>query len=109
MNGPLRSHVCVHLEVGCIFRYFFCIFQLSIYLIVDNRIYTFFPLILVDDSSMQRFVKLLSATPTETLELITSPERVELEGQLSELGKDNASESCFVEAALEELIVCTCT
>ena len=68
-----------------------------------------FSFIFVDDSSMQRFVKLLSATPTETLELITSPERVELERQLSELGKDNASEGCFVEAALEELIVCTCT
>ena len=55
---------------------------------------------------MRHFVKLLSATPTETLELITSAEKCELEGQLRELGEDGVSERCFVEAALEELKVC---
>ena len=60
---------------------------------------------------MQHFVKLLSATPTETLELITNAERDELERQLSSLGKDDDSERCFVEAALEQLKVSglTCT
>jgi hypothetical protein len=51
-------------------------------------------------------VKLLSATPTETLELITGAERCELEAQLRGLGEDGMSERCFVEAALEELKVC---
>ena len=55
---------------------------------------------------MQRYVKLLSATPTETLELIVSPERQELQRQLSGLGEDGASEKCFIEAALEELKAC---
>lgn len=55
---------------------------------------------------MQQFVKLLSATPPETLDLITDAERCELEEQLSGLGEDGASERCFVEAALEELKVC---
>ena len=54
---------------------------------------------------MRHFVKLLSATPTETLELITSAERCELERQFSELRKDAESEKRFVEAALEELKV----
>ena len=54
---------------------------------------------------MQRFVKLLSATSTETLELILSPERHELKRQLSGLGEDGVSEKCFIEAALEELKV----
>ena len=43
--------------------------------------------------------------PTETLELITSVERGELEAQLRGLGEDGISERCFVEAALEELKV----
>lgn len=59
-----------------------------------------------DGSSIRQFVKLLSATPTETLELITGAERCELEAQMRELGEDGASERCFVEAALEELKVC---
>ena len=59
-----------------------------------------------DGSSMRQFVKLLSATPMETLELITSAERRELEAQLRGLGEDGASERCFIEAALEELKVC---
>ena len=58
-----------------------------------------------DGSSIRQFVKLLSATPTETLELITSVERGELEVQLRGLGEDGISERCFVEAALEELKV----
>lgn len=49
--------------------------------------------------------QLLSATPTETLELITNAERCELEAQLRGLGEDGASQKCFVEAALEELKV----
>ena len=55
---------------------------------------------------MRQFVKLLSATPTETLDLITSAERHELESQLKGLGEDGVSEKCFIEAALEELKVC---
>ena len=54
---------------------------------------------------MRHFVKLLSATPTETLELITGAERSELERQLGGLEKDAESEKRFVEAALEELKV----
>ena len=54
---------------------------------------------------MRHFVKLLSAPPTETLELITNAERCELERQLGALGRDAESEKRFVEAALEELKV----
>lgn len=54
---------------------------------------------------MHHFVKLLSATPSETLELITSAERFELKKQLRGLEKDEESEKHFVEAALEELQV----
>lgn len=59
----------------------------------------------LSDGSVNQFVKLLSATPRQVLDLITNPEREALEGQLANLGKDEVSEEAFIVAALEDLKV----
>ena len=79
------------------------LFHYLMYVHVDSFLCIFF---VTDDLSMRHFVKLISATPSEAAELITSIERSELEDQLIGLGEDGASERCFIEAALEELKVC---
>ncbi len=78
------------------------------------------------DVPINRYVKLLSATPAQVLELITGPERCQLISQLETLGSDEvghssvcgwsdssallqASERCFIESALEELEVLALT
>lgn len=50
-------------------------------------------------------MKLVSATPSQVLSLITGPERCALQSQLSELAKEEESERCFIEAALQDLKV----
>lgn len=50
-------------------------------------------------------MKLVSATPSQVLSLITGPERRVLESQLAELTKAEASEQCFIQAALQDLKV----
>lgn len=57
------------------------------------------------DSLVNQFAKLLSATPVQVLSLIIGPERRALEAQLAGLGKDEASEECFIQTALEDLKV----
>ncbi len=52
-------------------------------------------------------MKLVSATPAQVLSLITGQERRTLESQLSELVREDASEQCFIEAALHDLKVST--
>ena len=70
-------------------------------------------LFLHSDLSTSLYVKLLSASPQQVLEIITSTERKELECQLSNIGPDEISEKCFVEMALEDLkvglLLWTCT
>lgn len=55
------------------------------------------------DSCVNQFVKLVTATPLQVLSLITGPERTALENQLAELTKEEASEQCFIETALQDL------
>ena len=57
------------------------------------------------DSCTNQFVKLVSATPSQVLALITGPERVELEQQLAELTEQESSEQSFIQAALHDLKV----
>lgn len=57
------------------------------------------------DSRVNQFVKLVSATPLQVLSLITGPERSALESLLAELTEEEASEQCFIEAALQDLKV----
>ena len=57
------------------------------------------------DTCVNRFVKLLTATPSQVLSLIVGPERRELEAQMTGLEKDDDSESCFIQGALDDLKV----
>lgn len=57
------------------------------------------------DSCVNQFVKLVSATPSQVLSLITEPERHALESQLTELTREEASEQCFIQSALQDLKV----
>ena len=50
-------------------------------------------------------MKLLACGAAQSLELIVGPEREALTAQLTGLSPDEASETCFVELALEELRV----
>ena len=54
---------------------------------------------------MNQFVKLVSARPSQVLSMITGPERKVLEAQLAQLDDTEASEQCFIEAALKDLEV----
>ena len=58
-------------------------------------------------ASVGRFVKLLTCSPTQSLEVIIRQERDALTTQLKEMTDDEATEQCFVELALEELKVYT--
>ena len=55
---------------------------------------------------MNQFVKLVSATPSQVLLVILGPERKALQDQLAQLEAGEASEQCFIEAALKDLEVC---
>ena len=57
---------------------------------------------------MNQFVKLVSATPSQVLSEIISPERTALQAQLAQLDAGEASEKCFIEVALKDLEVCQC-
>ena len=57
------------------------------------------------DSQVNQFVKLVSATPSQVLTCITGPEREALKLQVADLAEDEASELCFIEAALQNLKV----
>ena len=59
----------------------------------------------LSDSSVNQFAKLLSASPAQALSLITGPEKRSLQSQLAGLGEDEATEECFIQAALEDLKV----
>ncbi len=54
---------------------------------------------------MTQFVKLLTATPTQVLSLIIESERSVLQAQLAGLGKEDDSEACFIQGALDDLKV----
>jgi hypothetical protein len=56
---------------------------------------------------VNQFVKLVTATPSQVLSFIISPERIALEKQLVELTKEEVSEQPFIETALQDLKVRT--
>ncbi len=60
----------------------------------------------LSDSCVNQFVKLVSATPSQVLSVITGPERRALQAKLAQLDADEASEQCFIEVALKDLEVC---
>lgn len=57
------------------------------------------------DASVNQFVKLYSATPTQVLSLIIAPERAALQAQLAGLEQEEESEECFIQAAQHDLKV----
>lgn len=59
----------------------------------------------IEDSCVNQFVKLVSATPLQVLSFVTGPERKDLEAQLTSLLEEEAPERCFVESALQDLEV----
>jgi len=59
----------------------------------------------ISDTSVNQFVKLLTATPSQVLSLIIEPEQRELESQMAGLGKGDDSEACFIQGALDDLKV----